>query len=390
MTLIALNPRARTGATPPLDAEGAARAQAAIARWPGYAPTPLVALPRWAAALDVAALTLKHEGPRFGVGSFKALGPPYALACALARRLGRDVDAVASGAAAAQAGRFTAVAATSGNHGRALAWGAARAGCSATIFMPAHTSAGRAAAIRGFGAQVVHVPGDFSAALAAAEEAAAQPDHILIADVPANGPAAGDSADGDAVPRDTILGYSVLAAELLAQMPALPTHVFVAAGIGSLVAAVAGRLRLARGAAAPVVVAVEPLASDVVRRSLAAGAPVRITGPMQSVMDGLVVDTVSPAAWPILRAALDAGLAIPDDAAVATLRDAARGRHGDAPVAIGETGIAALAGAVIAARTEDLRRALAITAASRLLAIACEGVTDRAVFAALMETGATA
>jgi threonine dehydratase len=106
---------------------------------------------------------------------------------------------------------------------------------------------------------------------------------------------------------------------------------------------------------------------------------------MQSVMDGLVVDTVSPVAWPILRDTLDAGLAIADDAAVATLRDAARGRHGDAPLEIGETGIAALAGAVVAASVADLRRALGITAESRLLAIACEGVTDRAVFAALVD-----
>jgi hypothetical protein len=71
-------------------------------------------------------------------------------------------------------------------------------------------------------------------------------------------------------------------------------------------------------------------------------------------------------------------------AAVATLRDAARGRHGDAPVEIGETGIAAPAGAVAAATAADQRRALGIGAESRLLAIACEGVTDRAVFDALV------
>jgi diaminopropionate ammonia-lyase len=371
-----LNPRARGADAVLLDPASMEQAAQTIARWPGYAPTPLVELARWAATFDVAALTVKHEGGRFGVGSFKALGPPYALACTLARRLGRDVDAVASGAAREGAGRFTAVAATSGNHGRALAWGAARIGCAATIFMPAHTSAGREAAIRGFGACVVRVPGDFPASLAAARAAASRPDHVLIADVPFD--------DADTVPRDTILGYATLARELAAQTPAPLTHVFVAAGIGSLVAAVAAGLRHARGAAAPLVVAVEPLASDAVRRSIAAGAPVRIAGAMHSVMDGLVVDAVSPAAWPILRDALDAGLAIPDADAIATLRDAARGRHGDAPLEIGETGIAALAGAVAAARVADVRRALGIGPASRLLAIACEGVTDRAVFDALV------
>src|SRR5262249_11554398 len=160
----------------------------------------------------------KHEGTRFGVGSFKALGPPYALARALARRLALDVDVAASGAVHERARRFTAVAATSGNHGPALAWGAARFGWAATIFTPAHTSAGGGAAIRGFGASVVRVPGDFPASLAAARAAADLPDHILIADVPFGA--------ADTVPHDIILGYALLARELVAQtLTAPPTHV---------------------------------------------------------------------------------------------------------------------------------------------------------------------
>jgi hypothetical protein len=103
-----------------------AMARRTIGTWAGYAPTPLLARPGLARALGLAALDIKDEGRRFGVGSFKALGPPYAL-----ERL-----------AAAQ-GRVTVTAATSGNHGRALAWGAARLGLRCVIHMPAHTSGAR-------------------------------------------------------------------------------------------------------------------------------------------------------------------------------------------------------------------------------------------------------
>ena len=368
--LLHRNPRARAAAPDlgamAIDARSAAAAQQTIARWPGYAPTPILGLSRWATGLGVSSLQVKHEGSRFGVGSFKALGPPYALMREIARR--REAGA---------RGPFTAVAATSGNHGRALAWGAGRAGCAAHIFMPAHTSAGREAAIRARGAAVERVTGDFTAALDAAIAAGGQQDAILVADVP--------FAGKDAIARDTIAGYSVLAGEILDQLRgAMPTHVFVAAGIGSLVAAVVARLRLALGRAGPTVIAVEPLASDTVRRSLAAGLPTPVGATTHSLMDGLVVDVVSPVAWPTLREGLDTALAIGDARALAVLRDAAQGRHGAAPLEIGETGIAALAGAVAAASDPDLRAALAIGPDSRLLAIACEGVTDRAVFDALV------
>lgn len=331
-------------------------AAAAIAAWPGYCPTPLRPMPGLAAALGVASVRVKLEAERFAPGSFKALGPPYALQQALAREGGTG---------------WRAVAATSGNHGRALAWGAARLGVPCTIFMPAHTSPGREAAIRGFGAEVVRVPGDFDASLAAAARAAEQAQTMLVADLPWRG--------SDAIARDILAGYSVLGAELPDA-----THVFVAAGNGSLAAAVAARLWLDRGAARPVVVSVEPEASDAVRRSLAAGERVVLGEGGGSVMDGLVVRAPSALCWPVLRAAADAGLAIADAQAVAVLRAAARNAWGDGVLEIGETGIAALAGLAAAAGDAGARAALGLGPRSRVAVVACEGVTDRAVFERLV------
>jgi diaminopropionate ammonia-lyase family len=308
----------------------------------------------------VAAAAVKLEAHRFTVGSFKALGPPYALECELARR--------------GQAESWTAVAATSGNHGRALAWGATRLGARARIFMPAHTSAGREAAIRALGAETVRVPGDFDAAAAAAAEAGAQPGHILVADLPVGG-----RLD---IPHEILHGYAALAGEIAAQSaPALPTHLFVAAGNGSLAAACCARLSLE--AAPPRICAVEPLASDAIRRSLAADRIVAIESGA-SLMDGLVVGASSPVAWPILRLGLDAALAIPDSTALAVLREAAGAGWGSGRLPIGETGIAALAGLVAAATDQAIARRLGIDGASRLVAIGCEGVTDPAVLAALV------
>ncbi len=44
-----------------------------ISSWPGYAPTPLVALPGLAGVAGVGMVWYKGESGRFGLGSFKAL-----------------------------------------------------------------------------------------------------------------------------------------------------------------------------------------------------------------------------------------------------------------------------------------------------------------------------
>ncbi len=342
-----------------------AEARAAVAGWAGYAPTPLIDRPRLAASLGIGRLRIKHEGMRFAVGSFKALGPPYALQREIARRGG-------------DARRVTAIAATSGNHGRALAWGAARLGAACRIFMPAHTSAGREAAIAAFGAETLRIPGNFDDALAAAHaDAARGPDRILVADAVVAG--------RDAIARDILAGYAVLAAEIAeacADGPP-PSHVFVAAGNGTLAAATAAGLWIAQPARRPAIVTAEPETSDCVRRSLAAGAPVALADAGESVMDGLVVGTPSAVAWPILAAGSDAAVAVDDPAAVETLRRMAKGTDGDAALEIGETGIAAIAALVRSAATPAARSALGLCPGSDVVAIACEGVTDPDVFAQL-------
>lgn len=368
-------PRVTLGASPRASEYGPAQravcdvadsdtAQRTISAWSGYQPSSLTSRPGLARALDVATVQLKLEGERFAVGSFKALGPPYALERELGRRGG--------------GGNLTAVAATSGNQGRALAWGAKRLGVRAAIFMAAHASEGRAEAIRKLGGDVIRIKGDFRAAQEGAAELSAQPNHVAITELP--------SEEGNAqIVRDMLAGYSVIGREIAAQCAgAMPTHVFVAAGNGVLTSGVCAGLWMGHGAKRPRVIAIEPTSSDGVRRALASGRPARITEPMESVMDGLVVASSTTTGWPILRDGLDAAIAIGDEIAIWALRRLAAGSWGDAKLPVGETGIAATAGMVAAAMHAPTRASLSINQHSRLLAIVCEGVTDQAVFDSLV------
>ncbi len=151
-----------------LDPAGFRAAYREIASWPAYAPTPLLALDRTAAALGIEKLFYKDEAQRFGLKSFKALGGAYAVF----RLLADAVAAAGSGqpvtAAELADGRWghvteavTVTCATDGNHGRSVAWGAQLFHCRCVIFIHATVSDGRAKAIAGYGAEVVRVQGGY-------------------------------------------------------------------------------------------------------------------------------------------------------------------------------------------------------------------------------------
>src|SRR5690349_17219982 len=84
-----LNPRQGSPGIVVLSSGGYRRAKQEITGWPGYAPTPLRALPDLATSIGVGAMSLKDEGDRFGLGSFKALGGAYAVAQVLLSELAR-------------------------------------------------------------------------------------------------------------------------------------------------------------------------------------------------------------------------------------------------------------------------------------------------------------
>lgn len=352
-------------------------ARAEIGSWPGYRPTPLVALPGLARALDVASIRYKDEGQRFGLKSFKALGGAYAVLGVLQRHLAERLavkDASASdllaGRHARAAAEVTVAAATDGNHGRSVAWGAKMFGCACVIYLHEHVSAAREREIARYGARIVRVPGHYDDSVRACAADSARNGWVLVADT------AGE-ADA-AIPAAVMQGYTLLAQEILDEVPPpeWPTHVFVQAGVGGLAAAVAAHYWELLGRARPRMVVVEPTRADCLFRTVAAGRPVAVEGSTETFMACLAAGEVSAPAWVILRHAADDVLALEDEAAADTMRLLADGLDGDPPLVAGESGAAATAGLIAAAPDAGLRQALGLDGASRVVAIGSEGATD--------------
>jgi diaminopropionate ammonia-lyase len=378
-----MNPRRGTPGLVVLPEAGFRRARADISGWPGYAPTPLRPLPDIALAAGVAAVKLKDESGRFGLGSFKALGGAYAVAEVLRAALARAGVVNAAASADLRSGHYrdhtgsvTVTCATDGNHGRAVAWGAREFGCRAVIFVPATTSPGRAAATATFGAEVRRVEGNYDDAVRTAEASARAEGWAVVSDTAYPGYMI--------IPCDVMQGYRVMTDEAAEQWEALagaasaPTHLFIQGGVGGLAASVSVHFR-ARRRPAPMLIVVEPTEAACLLASAETGVPTAVGGSLDTVMAGLACGEPSLLAWQELERGAAAFMAIPDSAAVDAMR-----RLAGQGLVIGESGVAGLAGLLLAAGDPAARSALGLGPDSRVLLIGTEGATDPAVYEALV------
>ena len=353
-----------------------------ITGWPGYAPTPLVKLGNLAAELSVGSVHYKHEGPRFGLGSFKALGGSYAAFRVLQRELskaqGYQVPLAEIGDAKFSdfASRTTVVSATDGNHGRALAWGAQRLGMPCRIYIHAEVAEERAEAIRNFGAEVIRVDGDYDASLAMTREEAEANDWFIVSDTSWQG-----YTD---TPRDVMAGYGVMIHEINQVLERAPTHVFLQAGVGGLAAATVAALRQHWGADSPRVIIVEPDLAPCLMASAKAGTLTVAPITDETLMAGLSCGEPSQIAWEILVEEASDFLTIPESLVAPAVRLMAKPVDGDPALEVGESAIAGLAGLIAAARQSALRAKVGLDETSRVLLIGSEGVTDRASFNEMM------
>ena len=283
----------------------------------GYTPTPLH---------NLGPVYLKDESNRLGLPAFKILGTTWAVEQALSEH----------------PETHTLVAASAGNHGRAVANVARQRNLRAEIYLPARAAPARRRAIESEGANVIMIDGDYEDAVAAAAEGAAKPGRIELADVGSSGPA-----------RWVIEGYATLFAEL----PGRTDTILVPAGGGSLAAA-AARYGAAHGAR---IIAVEPETAACVTASLRAGQPITVLTPGTS-MAGLDCAAVSPAAWHDLKHGIHATVTVSDTEVNAAMRQLAASGH-----SIGDCGAAPLA--ALRHLDQDLLR-------DDIVLIATEGITD--------------
>jgi diaminopropionate ammonia-lyase len=363
------NPHVRPGREAPdgawPDAAAMRAAAATISAWEGYAATPLHALPETASQLGLGALWCKDEGSRFGLGSFKALGAPYAAARALAR-LGRAENTV------------TLASCTDGNHGRALAWAAARLGAACVIGIPRGVSDNRIAAIEGFGARIVRYDLAYDDAFAALRADAALQGWEVISDF-------GVPGDEQAA-RDCMAGYALMMQEALDQLAGeVPTHVLVQGGCGGFAGAMLAALHDRFGAQRPHFTTIEPARAACLLEAARAGQPVRVTGDLETLMGGLACGVVSSAAWPWIAGGVDTFMVLPERFVGQGLRLHANPPGGDPRVVAGETAAAGM-GALLALSEDAATSAtLGLGAPARVLIFACEGATDAKAWRALAE-----
>jgi threonine dehydratase len=152
------------------------------------------------------------------------------------------------------------VAASSGNHGQAVAWAAAQRGLPATVVVPSSIASGKRAAIEGYGADLVEVGESSDERLAVAHELS---ERLGLYEIH---------------PYDhrlTIAGQGTVALEACEQMVNEPPEaMLVAVSGGGLAAGCA--LALSQVAPNVKLYGVEPTGADDTRQSLAAGRRIAI------------------------------------------------------------------------------------------------------------------
>jgi diaminopropionate ammonia-lyase len=350
-------------------------------RLPGYEETPLVDAPKLAGALGVGKVFVKDESNRLGLPAFKVLGASWAVYRALEERLGEDFgdweEIWELEEHLEPSLPLSLVAATDGNHGRAVARVARLLGLGAKIFVPGDMATARRKAIADEGAEVIVVDGTYDEAMErSAGEAGERA--LVISDMSWPG--------YERIPSWVIEGYSTMLweidDELQRRSEVGPDLVVVQVGVGAFAAAVARHFRRPRASPHPKLMSVEPASADCLLESVEAGSIVSVPGPHDSIMSGLNCGKPSLVAWPTVSRGIDLHIAVNDEPAREAMRLAA-----ESGVVSGETGAAGLGGLLELMRAggeEAARKALGVGEETRVLIFNCESATDPGAYLRLM------
>lgn len=232
-----------------------------------------------------AGVRLYHKAELFQkTGSFKARGALNAVLQLSPEERERGVIAVSAG-----------------NHAQGLAWAATAAGIRSVIVMAAGASRGKVAATEGYGAEVVLVEGDVTAAFARAAELERAEGLVNI--------------HGFDNPR-IIAGQGTVGLEVLEQLPRVDVIVCPIGG-GGLIAGVA--LAAKRLQPSVRVYGVEPLGASAMRQSWDRGEPVTLAS-VSTIADGLAPPMAGRITYPITREYVDDIVTLSEAEIVAGLR----------------------------------------------------------------------
>jgi threonine dehydratase len=219
-----------------------------------------------------------------------------------------------------EAGAETVVTASTGNHGAATAWAAARLGLQAVVYAPRGAARGKLDLIEGFGAEVRLAGADLDEAK---EEARA---HAEAQELP--------FFEDGAEPAQ-YQGYGAIAEEILNQADEQPAAVVVPVGNGALLGGIG--LVLCERAPDTLRIGVVAKSAPVMARSWEAGDPI-FGEPCATFADGLAVRVAVPLAVDVLGEVASRMLLVSEREIAEAL-----GRYADAGIRVEGAAAAALA-----------------------------------------------
>ena len=366
-----------------MDLSQVKKARAFHESFPQYSVTPLAKLEKMADYLGLGAVYVKDESYRFGLNAFKVLGGSFAMARYIAKQTGRDVadlpyEVLTSQKLREEFGQATFFTATDGNHGRGVAWAAARLGQKAVVLMPKGTTRTRLENILAEGAKASIEEYNYDECVRMANEMAMKTENgVMVQDTAWEG--------YEEIPSWIMQGYGTMAMEADEQLKEYgcerPTHVFIQAGVGSLAGAVQGYFANRYPDHPPKVVVVEAAAAACLYKGAVKGdgTPQIVEGDMETIMAGLACGEPNTISWDILKNHADTFAAVPDWVAARGMRMLAAPLKGDSPVTSGESGAAPfgmLAWLMTMEEYGKLRDHLGLNRDSKVLLFSTEGDTD--------------
>jgi threonine dehydratase len=195
------------------------------------------------------------------------------------------------------------ITASAGNHAQGVALAAAKLGMRAVIVMPKTTPEIKVNAVRARGAEVVLVGDHYAEAQAHCDELAASTGMTFVH--PFDDPL-------------VIAGQGTIADEILRQRPEGLAAIFVPIGGGGLIAGIGAYVKCVLPGIK--VIGVQPVDSDAMRQSVAAGNPVTLTH-VGLFADGVAVRKVGSITLPIVQATVDEIILVGNDEICAAIKD---------------------------------------------------------------------
>ncbi len=277
------------------------------------------------------------------------------------------------------------VTATDGNHGRAVAWAAARLGCSSIVYMPKGSSLRRLQHIKDTGAEAFITDVNYDDTVRLAKKKADEIGGALVQDTAWEG--------YEKVPNWITQGYTTMAAEAIDQMKSdggiKPTHVFLQAGVGSFAGGILGYFTNIFKDEPPVTVIAEPENAACIYKSALTddGRPHSVTGDLNTIMAGLACGEPNTVTWPILRDFAKIYVSCPDYVAAKGMRILAAPSGNDKKVISGESGAVGLGLLTLLLEKEELKplkEKLKLNENSVIICFSTEGDTDPEQYRAII------